>query len=155
MASQQPLRREPERLRVVKGRPEETPIIDLQEGVRLYYDLLAEVDLLQDIADSMRGRILRAMERTGLDEFEADGVHAIRQVRHFPPRLNEERATRILEREGRLKEATTTTLDHEKARAILDELYVQHRIDKDELPYTEAREVEALIVRATEEGETE
>ncbi|MGQ9677157.1 MAG: hypothetical protein ACUVX1_15960 [Chloroflexota bacterium] len=142
---------QPRRLRVIKGRPAETPILDLGEGLRIYMSLQNQIQQLTNVAEDLRGRLLRAMEQAKLDDFYADGVHAIRQIRHVAPRLDPERAQRLLEREGRLQDALRTTLDPDKARQVLDELYIEGRIARNELPYTEPREIEALIVRAVEE----
>lgn len=142
----------PERFRVVRGRPAETAILDLADGVRLYLDLLDQSRQLEVVLGDLRGRILRAMERIGVDELTVDGVQAIRQLRHFAPELDEAAARRILERVGRLAEAERRVLDPAKAAQILDELFVQGRISRAELPYTPPRVVEALIVRRTDEA---
>lgn len=138
---------QPPRLRVVKPQPAELPILDLAEGVQVYRDLLNQGRQLEAIKDDLRGRILRAMDRAGIEDFRTNGVEAIRQVRHFPAQLNQGEAEKILQREGRLKEAEKTVIDPEKAKEILDQLYVQGKIGKGQLPYTEPREVEALIVQ--------
>ncbi|HEY8475779.1 MAG TPA: hypothetical protein VIN09_02795 [Chloroflexota bacterium] len=141
----------PERLRVVRGRPSETPILDLAEGVRVYLDLMDQGRRLQAVMDELRERIVRAMERIGVDDFYADGVHAVRQIRRFPPQLDEARAAELLAREGLLDQAERRVLDPERARRLIDELYAEGRLRREELPYTPAREVEALVVRRIEE----
>jgi hypothetical protein len=136
------------RLRAVEANPQNTPILDLAEGVRLYRDLLTQQRGLQASLDDLRGRILRAMERTGVDELAVDDVLAVRQVRHFPAQLDPEETERLLAREGRLAEAQRLELDVEAARHILDQLYVQGRLAKAELPFSEPKQVEALIVQS-------
>ena len=140
-----------ERLRVAKGRPAETPILDLAAGVRVYLGLLIQSRQLEGVMDELRGRILDAMERLGIEQFDTDGIHASRQVRRFPPELDETRARRILARERRLGEVERTVLDPEKALQVLNELFLEGKLRREELPYAEPRTVDALIVRSAEE----
>lgn len=138
-------------LRVVKARIGETPILDLADGIRIYRELITQRRQLESAVEELRQRILRVMDRVDVNEFTTDGVTAIRQVRHFEPEIDVTRATRILRAAGRLEDAQEKVLDPEKARAIIDALYVQGKIRKDDLPYGEPREVEALIVRGDQE----
>jgi hypothetical protein len=150
--AQQPARRA-RNLRVVKGRQGEAPVLDLAEGLQVYFDLLNQTRQLQAITEELRGRLLRAMETMGLFDFESDGIQAVRQVRHLPARLDRREAERILREEVRLAEAQSPMLDPEKAREALDDLYVKGKLKKEELPYAEPRDVEVLIVRSAEEQE--
>ena len=149
MAQRQAARQgtEKRKLRVVTERPGQTPILDLAQGVEIYADLLSQSRRLQEMVEGLRLRILRAMEREGIENFEVDGVTATRQIRHFPPKLDVTKAAAILEREGRLHEAEEPRISPEKAGRILDQLYIQGKLTRAELPYEEAREVEALIVQ--------
>ena len=140
------------KLRVVTERPGQTSILDLAQGVELYADLLGQSRRLQKLVEDLRLRVLRAMEREGIENFEVDGVTATRQIRHFPPKLDLTKAAEILQREGRLREAEEPRIDPEKAGRILDQLYIQGKLTRAELPYEEAREVEALIVQPTNRG---
>ena len=148
MATERATIRQP--LRIVTGRPAETPVLDLAEATRTYALLLAQSRQLQETLDDLRERILRAMERTGVDELDVDGHRAIRQVRRFAPRLDEARAEALLRAAGRLEEAQRTVFDLAKARQVLEELCAQGEIREDDLPYGEPRAVEALIIRPIE-----
>lgn len=140
------------KLRVVTERPGQTPILDLAQGVEMYADLLGQSRRLQEMVENLRLRILRAMEREGIESFEVDGMTATRQIRHFAPKLDLTGAAEILEREGRLREAEEPRINPEKAGRILDQLYIQGKLTRAELPYGEAREVEALIVQPTSQA---
>lgn len=137
-------------LKVVRGRPAEMTILDLAHGVRIYLSLLNQSRELTAVMEDLRQRLLQAMQQARLAEFSANGAVAIRQVRRLPPRLDTDRAERILEREGRLQEAQRTVLDPDKATEILEELRAQGKLRREQIPYTEEREVEVLIVRPTE-----
>jgi|GEM_PF-3443809 len=140
------------RLRVVSERPGQTPILDLAQGVEIYADLLDQARQLQATVEEFRLRILRAMERDGIETFEVDGLTATRQVRHFPPKLDLAKAREILQQAGRLREAEEPAVSPDKARRILDQLYVQGKLTRDAMPYVEARDVEALIIRPSAEN---
>ncbi len=137
------------RLRVVKGRPSETPLLDLAAGVRIYHRLAEQRQALDGTMEELRDEILSAMERSGIDDFYTEGLHVERQERHYPPEMDEAAAVAILRREGRLRQVQTA-LDPEKARRALTRLVEQGRIKPEELPFREPRTVAALVVRDAE-----
>lgn len=141
-------------LRVVRG-PTATPVIDLADAVRMYATLQEQARQLGTIMEDLRGRILRALENADVEHLDVDGLRVVRQIRHFAPQLNVEEASHLLEREGRLREAQRLVLDADRAREVLDQLYVQGRISRAELPFSEARTVEALLVRENPEHREE
>ena len=137
----------PKRLRVVAGRAEDLPSLDLGEAVQLYALTLQQSRQLKRVLDTLRRHILRTMESAEVSEVSTADLHAVRQLRRLPPRIDVARATSLLERLGRLGEAQQVTLDERKARTILSQLYAEGRIRQEDLPFTEPREVEVLLVR--------
>lgn len=122
------------------------PVLDLDDALQLYYDLLNGSKGMMEQVRLLRDRILRTLSTHNLERVQVDGFEAIRQLRHHPPQLNEERATEILEMHGRLEECQVEVLDQEKAREIIEELFHQGTISKDELPYIYVKPTEALVV---------
>jgi hypothetical protein len=142
------------KLRMVRA-PAVAPVLDLADGIRLYASLQEQSRHLNALLDGLRGRILRAMEDTGTEELDVDGLSVVRQLRHFAPQIDLDRAQRLLEREGRLREAQRMELDADRAREVLDLLYRQGRLSRDELPWSEPRTVEALLIRENREHRDE
>lgn len=129
------------------------PVLDMAQSLDLYYDLLEHTKSLEEQLRMMRDRILSVLASRRLERVEADGYEAIRQLRHHPPRLNEERAEELLRDMGRLEECQVEVLDEERARQVIDELFQHGSISKDDLPYVYVKPTEALIVRPVEEVE--
>ena len=125
-------------------------VLNLAEAVELYHDLLEQSKGMEQQVRLLRDRILDALSSMGTDRVAVDGYEVERQLRHHAPQLNEELATDILARHGRLEECQVEVLDHEKARAVIDELFQHGAISKDELPYIYVRPTEALVVRSVE-----
>ncbi len=128
----------------------EVAVLNLAGALELYSDLLEQAKDMDQQVRMLRDNILRAMALRRLDHVLADGYEAVRQLRHHAPQLNEDRAARILEEQGRLQECQVTSLDQERARAVIDELFRHGALSKDELPYVYVRPTEALIVRRVE-----
>ncbi len=122
------------------------PVLELEDALGLYYDLLNESKGILEQVRLLRDRILHVLSARKIDRIEANGYEAVRQVRHHPPRLNEQRAVEILERHGRLDECQVEVLDEDRAMAVIEDLFHHGALSKDELPYIYVRPTEALIV---------
>lgn len=125
-------------------------VLNLAEAVELYHDLLEQSKGMEQQVRLLRDRILDALSRIRADRVAVDGYEVERQLRHHAPQLNEELATEVLARHGRLEECQVEVLDQEKARAVIDELFQHGAISKDELPYIYVKPTEALVVRGVE-----
>ena len=126
------------------------PVLNMADALELYYDLLQQAKGMEQQVRLLRDRILQSLASRKIDRLQVDGYEAERQLRHHPPQLNEDRANEILERHGRLEECQIETLDQEKARAVIDELFRHGAISKDELPYVYVKPTEALVVHHLE-----
>lgn len=123
------------------------PTLSLADTIELYHDMLEQSKVMDQEVRLVRDRILRALASQRIDQIQSDGYEAIRQLRHHPPQLNEDRATEILREHGRLQECQVQVLDQEKARQAIEELFRHGALSKDELPYVYVKPTEALIVR--------
>ncbi len=122
-------------------------VLTMGEALELYYDLLQQSKGMEQQVRLLRDRILQAIASLKTDRVLIDGYEAERQLRHHPPQINEDQATRVLEAHGRLQECQTEVLDLEKAREVIEELLRHGAITKDELPYVHVKPTAALVVR--------
>ncbi len=126
------------------------PVLQLDDALEVYYDLLQQSKGIEQQVRLLRDRILQSLASRKIDRVQVDGYEAERQLRHHPPQLNEDRAAEILDRHGRLEECQVELLDPEKAREVIDELFQHGTISKDELPYIYVKPTEALVVHPLE-----
>lgn len=126
------------------------PVLNLADALELYYDLLGQSKEMDQQVRLLRDRILHSLSSRRIDRIQVDGYEAVRQLRHHPPQLNEERTAELLEEHGRLQECQVEVLDQEKARKVIDELFRHGALSKDELPYVYVKPTEALVVRRVE-----
>lgn len=122
------------------------PVLELDDAVQLYFDLLTQSKETMEQVRLLRDKILTTLSAQKLDRVQVDGFEAIRQIRHHPPQLNEERAIEILESHGRLDECQIEVLDEDKARDVIEDLFHHGALSKDELPYIYVKPTEALVV---------
>ena len=125
----------------------EMAVISLADALELYHDLVEQAKGMDQLVRVLRDGILEAMSARKLTQVRADGYEAVRQLRHHPPQIDEDRATEILQEHGRLEECQTVELDEEKARAVIEELFMHGALTKEELPYVYIKPTEALLVR--------
>ncbi len=125
----------------------DAPVISLSDAIQMYRDLLEESKGIEGQLRLLRGKILGTLAAQRLDSVQVDGVEAMRQVRHHPPRLITDRAEEILRQHGRLEECQVETLDEERARDVIEDLFRHGALTREELPYIYVKPTEALIVR--------
>ncbi|MGI5834981.1 MAG: hypothetical protein ACOX87_00640 [Chloroflexota bacterium] len=123
-----------------------SPVLEFDEAVQLYYDLLTQSKEMTEQVRLLRDKILRTLSAKKLERVQVDGYEAVRQIRHHPPQLNEDRAVEILEQHGRLEECQVEVLDEDKAREVIEDLFHHGALSKDELPYIYVKPTEALLV---------
>lgn len=122
------------------------PVLEFNEAVQLYFDLLNQSKGMMEQVRLLRDKILSTLSAQKLDRVEVDGFEAIRQIRHHSPQLNDELAAEILERHGRLEECQVQVLDEDKAKEVIEDLFHHGALSKDELPYIYVKPTEALVV---------
>ncbi len=122
------------------------PVLELDEAIALYYDLLNQSKGMMEQVRLLRDRILRTLASKKVEQMQVDGYEVVRQLRHHPPQLNHELASDILEQHGRLAECQVEVLDEPKAREVIEELFHHGDISKDDLPYVYVKPTEALVV---------
>ena len=124
-----------------------TPDLSFEEVVQLYTGLLEQVKELDQHLKVLRQELLRTMDEMGIESVREDSLEVMRQVRHFAPRLDRDRAEALLRRHGRLQECLVTALDEDRAKQVLAELREQGRIAEGEMPLEYPPEREVLVVR--------
>ena len=124
-----------------------TPVFTLEEAIQLYIGLLEQARQLDQHLKVIRAELLRTMDGLGIQSVHQENLEILRQVRHYPPRLDRAKAEALLRQFGRLHECLVTELDENKARQTLEELRQQGRISEQQLPFEVLPESEVLIVR--------
>jgi hypothetical protein len=126
---------------------EQTPVVNLEQIVGVYAGLMEQTRQLDELLTVIRDQILRAMRELEVRSIRDEEYEVIRQIRHRPAKLDQQKAEVLLKRFDRFNECVISQLDDQKVRTLVEELLANGSIGEDEVPYGPESKSEVLVLR--------